>query len=504
MATNCTHRNSISNNIASILLNDHHHRSRHAHHRIWTAAFRRRIVDLIACGGASHSRRCGSREDADEDEEGDGRSDGSSKRPGSGKLSDLLLNSSEEEEELELGDCAEAEKRRKVEALEEMKGAVRRLADGREEEAVRAAGEVRRLAKDDPFARETLAMLGAIPPLVEMLECGGGDEWKVASLYALLNLAIGNDLNKAAIVKAGAVHKMLHMIGLAAGSLSAAVEEAIVANFLGLSALDSNKLVIGSSGAVPFLVKIVKDVAYRGNSQIKQDALRALYNLSILHLNIPFILETDLITYFVNALGDMDVSERILSILSNVVSTPEGRKAISAVPDAYPILVDVLNWNDSPGCQEKVLYVLMVIAHKVYGGRQAMVEAGAMSALLELTLVGSTLAQKRASRILDSLSLDKGKRLSDRYNGGLTTTLSAPIHGSSSTFSGSSWDHKESLEGDQDMMSEEKKAVNQLVQQSLQNNMTRIAQRANLPQDFVPSVHFKTLTQSSTSKSLPF
>uniref|UniRef100_A0A7N1A8U0 Uncharacterized protein n=1 Tax=Kalanchoe fedtschenkoi TaxID=63787 RepID=A0A7N1A8U0_KALFE len=37
---------------------------------------------------------------------------------------------------------------------------------------------------------------------------------------------------------------MLHTIGLAAGSLSALVEEAIVTNFLGLSALDSNKLVV--------------------------------------------------------------------------------------------------------------------------------------------------------------------------------------------------------------------------------------------------------------------
>ncbi|CAM8908622.1 unnamed protein product [Rhodiola kirilowii] len=71
-----------------------------------------------------------------------------------------------------------------------MKGVVRMLV---EEEVVNAAREVRRLAKEDLFAIETLAMLGAIPPLVGMLGCD--DESKViASLYALLNLAIGNDL----------------------------------------------------------------------------------------------------------------------------------------------------------------------------------------------------------------------------------------------------------------------------------------------------------------------
>lgn len=305
-------------------------------------------------------------------------------------------------------------------------------------------------------------------------------------------------------MKAGAVHKMLHIIIMATGSPSSLVSEAIVVNFLGLSALDANKLVIGSSGAVPFLVKIVMDVDGRSSSLMKYDALRTLYNLSILQLNVPFILETDLITYFMTALGDMDVSERILSILCNVVSTPEGQEAVNAVPDAFTVLVDVLNWNDAPMCQEKVLYVLLVLVHKVYGGRQKLVDAGAMSALLELTLIGTTLAQKRASRIIGCLSLDKGKQPSNRYNGSLTSTLSAPVYGSSSAFNGSSWDHKEDVEVENEILSEEKKAVNQLVQQSLENNLTRIVQRANLPQEFVPSDNFKTLTMSSTSKSLTF
>ncbi|CAM8952770.1 unnamed protein product [Rhodiola kirilowii] len=491
MATNC-HCN--RNNIASLLLNDRPSRH-HSHHRIWSASFRRRLIHIIACGAASHQN----------ENENENETHRSSKPAGSGKLSDLIrLGSSSSSSSSEWSET-EAVKRRKVEALELMKGVVRSLAEGKEEEVViAAAGEIRRLAKDDLFARETLAMLGAIPPLIEMLGCDN-DHTKVASLYALLNLAIRNDLNKAAIVKAGAVHRMLNIITMAAGNPSASISEAIVANFLGLSALDSNKLVIGSSGAVPFLAKTVMDVG-NSSSQMKQDALRALYNLSILNSNVPFILETDLVAYFVNALGDMDVSERILSIMSNVVSTPEGRKSISLVPDAIPILVDVLNWNDSPGCQEKVLYVLMAISHKVHGGRQAMMDAGAMSILLELTLVGSTLTQKRASRILDCLSFDKGKRLSNRYNEclSLTTTLSAPIIGSSSTFNSSSLDQNDGLEDAHDMMSEEKKAVNKLVRQSLQNNMTRIAQMANLPQDFVPSDHFKTLALSSTSKSLPF
>lgn len=278
---------------------------------------------------------------------------------------------------------------------------------------------------------------------------------------------------------------------------NSSVTEAIIANFLGLSALDSNKPVIGSSGAIPFLVKFLQNTDRKTSNQARQDALRALFNLSIAASNISIILETDLIPFLLNMLGDMEVSERILAILSNVVSTPEGRRAISIVPDAFPILVDVLNWTDSPGCQEKASYVLMVMAHKLYGERQTMIEAGLVSASLELTLLGSALAQKRASRILECLRYDKGKQVSESFGGNLGATVSAPIIGTSSS-------SKTCVEESEDSMSVEKKAVKQLVQQSLQYNMRKIVKRANLPQDFVPSEHFKSLTSSSTSKSLPF
>ncbi|KAA0064592.1 hypothetical protein IC582_015292 [Cucumis melo] len=468
-----------------------------------TASFRRKIFDAVSCGGSSrynyhHDGNVGG---------GDGtvstairslseivkeREAARPKRSNakSEKLFDLL--------KLESSPESKPETKKKEEVLEEFKSVVKKLQDEDLEERRAAASGVRLLAKEDAEARGTLGMLGAIPPLVGMLDLED-DESKIASLYALLNLGIGNDLNKAAIAKAGTVHKMLKLIE-SESSPNPPVSEAIVANFLGLSALDTNKLLIGSSGAIPFLVKNLYDPHQESSSQVKQDALRALYNLSISPSNIPFILETKLIPFLLNALGDMEISERALSILSNVVSTPEGRKAISTYPNSFPILIDVLNWADSPGCQEKTSYILMVMAHKSYSDRQAMIEAGISSALLELTLLGSTLAQKRASRVLESLRVDKGKQISDHLGG----NSSAPICGSLTSFTNPILGSAEALEGSDDLVSEEKKAVKQLVRQSLQNNMRRIVKRANLPQDFVPSDHFKSLTSSSTSKSLPF
>ena len=55
-----------------------------------------------------------------------------------------------------------------------------------------AATTVRSLAKEQSEARGMLAMLGAIPPLVGMLDSEDVHS-QIASLYALLNLGIGND-----------------------------------------------------------------------------------------------------------------------------------------------------------------------------------------------------------------------------------------------------------------------------------------------------------------------
>ncbi|OVA11999.1 Armadillo [Macleaya cordata] len=500
------------NNVGSLVIDRHGGGS----FRLWSAfsgvAFRRKLLDTMRCGISRHryeedSDVIGSPEQQQQQKPQQQQqqqqqqvSDSKRNNGGSETLSDIL-NSSEASTEISLEETDE-EAKRKIKVFEELQNVVNKLQLEEGSQQMEAALDVRRLAKDDPEARVTLAMLGAIPPLVGMLDSSDVD-FQIASLYALLNLGIGNDMNKSAIVKAGAIHKMLKLSESPEKSLNPSLSEAIVANFLGLSAHDSNKPVIGSSGAIPFLVKTLK---YEKTSfQSKQDSLRAIYNLSITPTNISEILETDLIPFLLNTLGDMEVSERILSILSNVVSTPEGRKVISNSSDSFPILIDVLNWTDSPGCQEKVTYILMVMAHKAYGDRQAMIEAGIVSALLELTLLGSTLAQKRASRILECLRVDKRKQISEgnNYSGGVGA-VSAPICGGSSS-GPNNQDLKQVFEEeDEDMMSEEKKAVKQLVQQSLQNNMRRIVKRANLPQDFVPSDHFKSLTATSTSKSLPF
>lgn len=157
--------------------------------RLWplfsVAAFRRKLLEAMMCGVSQHRRKGGSTF---------GSPERRPRNPGSERLAELL-----QAELSETGsDEAEAETRRKIEVLEELRRVVGSLqtGDGDNTGAERrkeAAGEVRRLARDDAEARETLAMLGAIPPLVGMLDSADPD-FQIAGLYALLNIGIGNDL----------------------------------------------------------------------------------------------------------------------------------------------------------------------------------------------------------------------------------------------------------------------------------------------------------------------
>lgn len=142
------------------------------------STFRRLILDAISCGGSSRHQR---ELQQDEDKTTIGGDDLATK---SEKLCDLLNLTK-----------METKKKKKEETLEILKRVAKDLQveETEREKKVMAASEVRLLAKDDAEARVTLAMLGAIPPLVSMIDDSQNEDALIASLYALLNLAIGND-----------------------------------------------------------------------------------------------------------------------------------------------------------------------------------------------------------------------------------------------------------------------------------------------------------------------
>lgn len=174
--------------------------------RLWSlfsgAAFRRKLIEALMCGVSQEERKAGVGDNCPpppppirEEKEKPGSSplEESRRHTRSERLSELLKL-----DVMESGSELEAETRRKMKVLEELQGVVKRLqssGDVDSEQDLRkmeAAKDVRRLAKEDAEARETLAMLGAIPPLVVMLDSPDVNIQE-ASLYALLNLGVGND-----------------------------------------------------------------------------------------------------------------------------------------------------------------------------------------------------------------------------------------------------------------------------------------------------------------------
>ncbi|KAG0468628.1 hypothetical protein HPP92_017956 [Vanilla planifolia] len=211
----------------------------------WPALFaawlRRRLLDAVLCGVSAHNRRkgkdpCGIVPRLTPPEEpwserlaraaagGGARVEGPETRPRRGERLEKLF--------------------------EEMQSVVRRLRDGGEEGCDRrrmeAAANARRLAKTargEEDARDARCYSFSSPSSIRR----GPIPRSRPSM--LLNLGIGNDVRGS---EGGAVLQDLDLIETGP---PAEVAEAIVANFLGLSALDANKPIIGaSSGAIPFLV----------------------------------------------------------------------------------------------------------------------------------------------------------------------------------------------------------------------------------------------------------
>lgn len=317
-----------------------------------------------------------------------------------------------------------------------------------------AADELRRLCKDDPIARVTLGVqLGVVPPLVFLLH-SPHSKHQCTALLALLNLAMGNDVNKGAIVKAKAVPRMVGLLQ----SAHVEVQTATVNLFLSLSALDGNKAEIGASGSVAVLVTLLHA------HHTKKDALRTLYNLSIHADNVKFIVEAGGVPILLVMVSDIDVADKSLATLGNLVQTDVGRHSfIDNKEVSYAVLIEAMRYMEMPKCQERAVYVLMMIAHHSRPQREAMVAAGIIPALLELSLLGSPLAQKRATRTLDSFRRAKA--------------FSAPQQRESLLPVGTdSTDPQQSIA----RTMSEKKVVDGLVRQSLHRTMQRITRRANL------------------------
>lgn len=225
-------------------------------------------------------------------------------------------------------------------------------------------------------------------------------------------------------------------------------------------------------------------------SNTKGSCLGTLNNLSTVLENAAKLgSETDLVCSILRVVVSSSkcLSEKALATIGNVVVTPPGRRAVECCGLVPETLIEVLTWEDKPKCQELSAFVLMVLAHQSSTQRAKMAAAGIIPVLLEVALLGSQLAQKRALKLLQWFKGERQVRVGP--HSGPQTPPRASI-GSPVTDCRGAW--------------EGRKMVQRLVKESLHKNMELIARRANANPGPSSASRLKSLVVSSSSKSLPY
>ncbi|CAN6331924.1 unnamed protein product [Urochloa humidicola] len=365
-----------------------------------------------------------------------------------------------------------------------MRAAVRRLSFGAAEEKREAAGEVAALARSDERVKRLLPELGVVPPLVAMLaDARAGAGARLAAAGALVELARGTHRNKVHIVKAGLLKKLPQLMDDKDVSRSQQLAQLL----LSISSLANTDFPLSTSELLPFLVDTLSadDVP----ADTKLPCLAALRNLSAKLEHVRDVVSSGAVRALVSLVPDTDrkTSEAALCILGELAASSgaAGRKAVEEEEAAPRAILEAMTWHESARCQEHAAYLAMVLVAHGHGSggamRRRMRQLGVVQALLEVSLLGSPLAQRRAAKILQWFKEEGQSRI--RAHSGPRMEMEGT-----------------SCRGDIQEGEDRRDTVGKIVRQSLDRNMKSILRRATASVDLT---NVKLLVTSSSSKSLP-
>ncbi|KAG2409142.1 hypothetical protein LR48_Vigan01g142600 [Vigna angularis] len=350
---------------------------------------------------------------------------------------------------------------------------VKKLHFGSWEEKDVAAKEIERLAKEYEKVRELATELGVLRVLVSMALSDVASRRRVA-LKALIHLSNGNHKNKALIVEAGLLCKLPKKIDLEDESIRE------FADLLSsLSSLGNIQFPHSSLDFLQFLIDILKSCP---SFDTKESCLVAMCNISTVLENAGPLISNGVVPILLELCSEKGTSEKALTILGNLGVTLMGKKALENSSIVPKCLIEILSWEDEPKCQELSTNILIILAHKNSTQRSKMVQSGIVPVLLQVALLGSSSAQKRARKLLrwfrDESQIEMGPHLGPQSSRIAYVTLK---------------NQRDTEEGRRTMKS--------LVRESLHRNMEIITKRVNAGED--SSNGLKSLVTSTSSKSLP-
>ncbi|KAG2331892.1 hypothetical protein Bca4012_018535 [Brassica carinata] len=356
---------------------------------------------------------------------------------------------------------------------------VKKLHFGTFEEKEKAAIEIEKLSREDKKNRKLMAELGVLQVLVSMVASDISGHQRSA-VMALIQLSHGTHTNKALMVNAGICSKLPKKVEILDQSTRYGFAELL----LSLSSLTSTQLPVSSSQILPFLMETMNSDTTE--MKCKEICLATINNLCLVLENAGPLVTNGAVKTLLSLMLVKDLSEKALASLGQLVVTQMGKKAMEEDSTVSKSLIEILTWEDKPKCQEYTAYILMVLAHQSWSQREKMAKAGIVPVLLEVTLLGSPLVQKRAVKLLQWFKDERNVRMGP-HSGPQTSRVSSGIGSPMSPRSGE----------------EGKKMMKNLVKQSLYKNMEMITRRGDVDLEREAG-RLKSLIISTSSKSLTY
>ncbi|KAJ7978213.1 RING-type E3 ubiquitin transferase [Quillaja saponaria] len=263
-----------------------------------------------------------------------------------------------------------------------------------------AAKELRLLTKRMPSFRTLFGVSGdVIPQLLNPLSAGNADihpDLKEDLITTVLNFSI-QDNNKKIIAENPLVIPLL-IDSLQSGTIQTRSNAA--AAIFTLSALDSNKHIIGESGAFKHLINLLDE----GHLLVIKDVASAIFNLCIVPVNRGRAIQEGAVGVILKKVMDSILVDELLAILALLSSHPNAVEDMAEI-GALPCLLEIIRESTSERTKENCV----AIVHTIYfydrnTWREIREEEKANSTLSKLAQSGTSRAKRKVNGILDRLS----------------------------------------------------------------------------------------------------
>ncbi|ESW15939.1 hypothetical protein PHAVU_007G115800 [Phaseolus vulgaris] len=218
-------------------------------------------------------------------------------------------------------------------------------------------------------------------------------------IATLLNISI-NDTNKRLLAENEKVISFL-IDSLKSGTVQTRSNAA--AAVFSMSSLDSNKHIIGKSGAIKYLVDLLEE----GDPLAMKDAASALFKLCFARENIAKTVREGAVQIILGKIVDHVLVDELLSLLALLATHS---KAVEALVNhgGVRFLLDILRENTVERIKENSAVILHLICYHDREKRaEIREEEMANGTLSRLVQNGSSRAKRKASSILHCLGIDE-------------------------------------------------------------------------------------------------